>query len=103
LGALHLTTQFSNMGGHNGDGFGDPYAERGTHGRQHHEQVHANQWGNRFKLNIPEFQGDLQPKEFIDWVLAVEEVFEFNGVPDEQKSLWWYTHFGEELLRDGNN
>jgi hypothetical protein len=56
-----------------------------THGCQHHAQAHANQWGNGFKLNIPEFQGDLQPKEFLDWVLAVEEVFEFNGVPDEQR------------------
>jgi hypothetical protein len=79
-----LTTQFSNMGGHNGDGSGDPSAEHGTHRRQHHAQAHANQWGNGFKLNIPEFQGDLQPEEFLDWVLAVEEVFEFNGVPDER-------------------
>jgi hypothetical protein len=78
-----LTTQFSNMGGHNGDGSGDPSAKRGTHRRQHHAQAHANQWGNGFKLNILEFQGDLQPEEFLDWVLAVEEVFEFNGVPDE--------------------
>jgi hypothetical protein len=44
---------------------------------------YANQWGNRFKLNIPEFQGDLQPEEFLDWMLVVEEVFEFNGVLDE--------------------
>jgi hypothetical protein len=98
-----LTTQFSNMGGHNGDGSGDPFAERGTHRRQHHAQAHANQWGNRFKLNISEFQGDLQPEEFLDCVLAVEEVFEFNGCPMNNKSLWWYTHSREELLRGGNN
>jgi hypothetical protein len=80
-----LTTQFSNIGGHNGDGSGDPFAERGTDGCQHYAQAHANQWGNRFKLNILEFQGDLQPKEFLDWVLAVKKVFEFNRVPDERR------------------
>jgi hypothetical protein len=80
-----LTTQFSNMGGHNGDGSEDPSAERRMHRRQHHAQAHANQWGNGFKLNISEFQGDLQPEEFMDWVLAIEEVFEFNGVPDERQ------------------
>jgi hypothetical protein len=78
-----FTTQLSNMGGHNWDGSRDPFGERGTHGHQHHAQAHANQWGNRFKLNIPEFQGDLQPEEFLDWMLVVEEVFEFNGVLDE--------------------
>jgi G3E family GTPase len=80
-----LTTQFSNMDGHNGDGSGDPSAERETHEHQHHAQTHANQWGNGFKVNILKFQGDLQPEEFLDWVMAVEEVFEFNRVPDEQR------------------
>ena len=57
-----LTTQLSNMGGHNGNGFGDPSTKRGTHRRQHRAQAHANQWENRFKLNMPEFQGWLQPE-----------------------------------------
>jgi hypothetical protein len=60
-----LTTQLSNMGGHNGNGSRDPSAERGTHKHQHRAQAHANQWENGFKLNIPEFQGWLQPKEFL--------------------------------------
>jgi hypothetical protein len=94
-----LTTQLSNMGGHNGDGSGDLYAEHGTHRRQHHAQAHANQWGNRFKLNIPEFQGDLQPEVFLDWVLAVEKVFEFNGVPDERRvSLVVHTFRGKVVV-----
>jgi hypothetical protein len=37
-----LTTQLSNMGSHNGNGFGDPSVERGTHRRQHRAQAHAN-------------------------------------------------------------
>jgi hypothetical protein len=56
--------------------------ERETYERQHCTQSHANQWENGFKLNIPEFQRDLEPEEFLDWVLAIEEVFEFNEVPD---------------------
>jgi hypothetical protein len=43
-----------------------------------------------------------QPGEFLDWVLAVEEIFEFNGVPDKRRvflvvhtfrmvvASWWY-------------
>jgi hypothetical protein len=73
------------MGSHNWDGSKDPFAERRTLGRQHCVQAHANQWENGFKLNIPKFQGDLEPKEFLDWVLAIEEVFEFNRVLDEQR------------------
>jgi hypothetical protein len=38
----------------------------------------------RFELNIQEFQRNLQPEEFLDWVLAIEEVFEFNRAPDER-------------------
>jgi hypothetical protein len=60
-----LTTQLSNMGGHNGNGSEDPSAERRRHRRQYRAQAHANQWENGFKLNIPEFQGWLQPKEFL--------------------------------------
>jgi hypothetical protein len=26
-----------------------------------------------------------------------------TGCPMNNESLWWYTHFGEELLRGGNN
>jgi ribosomal protein S15P/S13E len=69
-----LTTQLSNMGGHNGNGSGDPSAERGMHRHQHRAQAHANQWENGFKLNIPEFQGWLQPEEF----LVTKEIEKIN-------------------------
>jgi hypothetical protein len=56
---------------------------------------------SRFEVNILEFDGDLEPKEFLDWVLVVEEVIEFNGVLDEKRvslvvrtfrgrvGVWW--------------
>ena len=34
---------------------------------------------------VLEFQGILQPEEFIDWLCTTEEVIEFKGVPEEMK------------------
>jgi hypothetical protein len=51
---------------------------------------------SRLELNILEFHKKFQPEEFLDWVLAVEEVFEFNGVPDERRvSLVVHTFRGK--------
>jgi hypothetical protein len=33
-------------------------------GRQPPVQAHATQWENKFKLDIPKFQGCLKPEEF---------------------------------------
>jgi hypothetical protein len=71
--------------GHKGIGSRNPYTERRTQGRQHLAQAPTNQQVSRFELKIPKFRGDQQPKEFLEWVLAVEEVFEFNPVPDERR------------------
>jgi hypothetical protein len=60
-----LVTQISNICGHNENGSRNPFAERGTHRRQHHAQAHAHRWVSRFKLDILEFQGCFQPKEFL--------------------------------------
>jgi hypothetical protein len=57
--------------------------ESRTYGRQHLAQAHTNLRMSRFKLNIQKFDGDLEPKEFMDWVLPIEEFLEFNRVPDE--------------------
>jgi hypothetical protein len=77
-------TQISNMGGHKGNGSRNPFAERRTQGRQHHVQAHATRWVDGFKLYIPEFQGDLQPEELMDWVVAVGEVLDFKEVPEDR-------------------
>ena len=55
-------------------------------GRQHLAQAPTNQQVSRFELKIPKLQGDQQlPKVVLDWVLAIEEVFELNGVSNEQR------------------
>jgi hypothetical protein len=57
-------TQISNLYRHNGNGSRNPYAERRTHGSQHHAQAHATWWVDGSKLKILEFQVVLQPLEF---------------------------------------
>ncbi|PWA60613.1 reverse transcriptase domain-containing protein [Artemisia annua] len=54
-----------------------------------------------FRMEIPEFDGGVQPDEFIDWLHTVERVFDLKEVPDYLKvklvavklkkhaSLWW--------------
>ncbi|GJS02583.1 putative reverse transcriptase domain-containing protein [Tanacetum coccineum] len=43
-------------------------------------------WESGMRVNIPEFDGDtLNPEGFIDWLIAVEEVFEFKEVPENKR------------------
>jgi hypothetical protein len=102
-----LTTQLSNLRGHKGSGSRNSCIERRTQGRQHLAQAPTNQRVSRSELKIPKFREYREPKEFLDWVFAVEEVFEFNGVPDEQQvSLVVHTFRGrvaewwQQLKRD---
>jgi hypothetical protein len=76
---------YSNLRCHKGSEFRNLCIERRTQGRQHLAQAPINRWVSRFEPNIPEFHRKFQPEEFLDWVLTVEEVFEFNGVPDERR------------------
>ncbi|GKA00780.1 putative nucleotidyltransferase, ribonuclease H [Tanacetum coccineum] len=59
-------------------------------------------WESGMRVNIPEFDGNtLNPEGFIDWLVAVEEVFEFKEVPKNKRvsliatklrgraSAWW--------------
>lgn len=56
---------------------------------------------NDIKVDILDFEGKLQPNEFVDWLQTVERVFEYKEVLEEQKvktvavklkkhaSVWW--------------
>ena len=37
------------------------------------------------KVDIPEFEGRMQPEEFIDWLYSVDQVFDYKDVPDHRK------------------
>jgi hypothetical protein len=78
-------TQISNLCCHNGNESRNPFAERQTHRRQHHVQAYATWWVDGFKLDIPEFQGDIQLEEFMDRVAAVGEVLDFTEVPEDRR------------------
>jgi hypothetical protein len=62
---IEALTRLSNMGGPNGSGSGNPFAECTIHRCQHYVQAHTNRWVNGFKLDILKFQGYLLPKEFL--------------------------------------
>jgi len=38
-----------------------------------------------FKVEIPEFEGKLDPEEFLDWLHTVERVFEYKDVEEDKK------------------
>ncbi|CAN1222207.1 hypothetical protein LINGRAPRIM_LOCUS512 [Linum grandiflorum] len=38
-----------------------------------------------FEVEIPTFDGNLQPEEFIDWLSQVEEILDFKEVPEERR------------------
>ena len=56
---------------------------------------------NDFKVEVPEFEGKLDPEDFLDWLHTVERIFEYKDIPDNKKvklialrlrkyaSLWW--------------
>ena len=66
----------------------------------------------RRTIEIPEFEGRIDPDEFLKWLQAVERVFEFKEIPEDKKvknvalklrsfaSLWW-THLLAKRVRQG--
>jgi hypothetical protein len=80
-----LTTQVSDWCRHNGNGFRNPFTECRTQRHQHLAQAHANQQVNRFKLDTPEFQSCLQPKEFM--VVGKNRKFPHKKVPRKMAEI----------------
>ena len=37
------------------------------------------------RIEIPEFRGNFQPEEFLDWLTTVKEILEFKGVPNDKQ------------------
>ena len=56
---------------------------------------------NDFRVEISQFDGKLDPNEFVEWLSTVERVFEYKEIPKDKKvklviprlrkhaSLWW--------------
>jgi len=66
---------------------------------------------NNFGVDIPQFEGKLNPDEFLEWLHTVERIFKYKEVLDDKKtklvapwlgkyaSLWW-TNFCAERVVD---
>jgi len=67
---------------------------------------------NDFKVDIPEFEGKLDPDDFIEWLQTVERIFDYKEIPEDKKvkivalklrkyaSLWW-TNLVTKSVRQG--
>ena len=40
---------------------------------------------NDFKVEIPEFEGKLNPDEFLEWLHIIKRIFYYKDIPDEKK------------------
>ncbi|GJV32727.1 putative nucleotidyltransferase, ribonuclease H [Tanacetum coccineum] len=81
----------------------DSSSDEQSEGRPRRNQREDNRrWESSMRVNISDFDGDtLNPEGFIDWLAAVEEVFEFKEVPENKRvsliatkllgraSAWW--------------
>ena len=57
--------------------------------------------GARVKIDIPMYEGNLDTEEFLDWIRAIENYFDYEDVEEEKKvrhvvtrlkghaALWW--------------
>ena len=79
--------------------------------RRERRQAHPS---NDFKVDLPEFEGKLDPDDFLEWMQTVERIFEYKEVPEEKKvklvalklrkyaSLWW-TNLLAKRVRQGKS
>ena len=37
------------------------------------------------KVDIPEFEGEMQPDDFIDWLTTIKRIFNFKDILDNRK------------------
>jgi len=89
------------------DSSDDVYARRTRRHRRPQERSY-----NDFKVHIPEFEAQLDPNLFLDWLQTVERVFEFKDFPEEKKvklvalkfrkyaSIWWSNAGSKRVKKD---
>jgi len=62
------------------DGFGsDSSSSRSSRSQQCQPRM------NDIRVEIPDFEGELQPDEFVDWLQTIKCVFEYKEIPEEHK------------------
>ncbi|XP_074291409.1 uncharacterized protein LOC141618202 [Silene latifolia] len=69
---------------------------------------------NSIKIDFPEFNGSLNPDDFLEWLRSMERIFEFKGYNDSKKfkvailklkgyASLWYEGMKNQRLRGGKN
>ncbi|KAJ0550590.1 putative nucleotidyltransferase, Ribonuclease H [Helianthus annuus] len=88
----------------------NPFGERRTRNNTPPPTDHLRSLGVR--VEIPEFEGQVQPDDFIEWIHTVERVFDLRDIPDHLKvklvaiklrkhaSLWW-EHVRKKRIQEG--
>ncbi|KAH9686841.1 hypothetical protein KPL70_014533 [Citrus sinensis] len=60
--------------------FANPFSGR----RPRTESTDDRRWESGLRIDIPEFQRSGRPEELLDWINAIEEVFEYKEVPENK-------------------
>ncbi|KAH9650278.1 hypothetical protein KPL70_026314 [Citrus sinensis] len=60
--------------------FANPFSGR----RPRTESTDDRRWESGLRIDIPQFQGSGRPEELLDWINAIEEVFEYKEVPENK-------------------
>ena len=89
-----------------GPSIGEEPLRRPSRGRRHHPNL------NNVRVEVPEFEGKLDPDEFLEWLQTVERVFEYKEIQEDKRvklvalklgkyaSLWW-TNLLTKRVRQG--
>lgn len=69
------------------------------HRQAYFEDLHENydnRWERSFRVDIPEFHGGLRGDDLVDWLISVEEIFDFKQVPPGRRvslvAMWFRGH-----------
>lgn len=85
-------------------------AEHQLNRREH--QPEERRWDMGFRVEIPEFNGNLNTEEFLDWLSSIEEILEYKRVPGDQcvpliasrfknRAMAWWQQIKESRRRAG--
>lgn len=75
-------------------------------------QPEERRWDSGFRVEIPEFSGNLSAEEFLDWLSSIEEILEFKRIPEDQcvpliayrfknRAMAWWQQIKESRRRAG--
>ncbi|XP_021757878.1 uncharacterized protein LOC110722896 [Chenopodium quinoa] len=82
--------------------------------REYRQRHHEDNRDRDIKLEFPDFEGNLDHNEFLDWVRSMENVFEYKGYNDEKcfklailklkkHASLWYENLKNRRKKDGKS